>query len=155
MAEQKKKQAPKKRTYQIIIGVMSVVIVILFFSAARTTYLLDEERKLNAGQTQATASQEPAPEAKFEPITLSGSGNKATDPVTLSRGGYRITSTNSGGTSNFVVEMLDENGNQTDNYLVANDIGTSNTTKAVNKQAGKYFFNVMSDGDWTIKIEKL
>jgi hypothetical protein len=57
------------------------------------------------------------------------------------------------GESNFVVTLLDSEGNEVE-FALANDIGTVDiSTTATIPQDGIYLFQVDADGPWTINVE--
>jgi len=89
---------------------------------------------------------------KTETIELSGSGQEATKDFNLEGGLSVFTMTHTGG-SNFIVELLDENGNTID--LLVNEIGTFDGKKAVGiKKSGKYLLDISAGGSWTVKIDQ-
>lgn len=86
------------------------------------------------------------------PISLSGSGEEATDFFNLERGLVKITMKHDGD-SNFIVWLLDSDGDRVD--LLANEIGSFSGSHYLGiKSAGKYLLNIDADGKWTIKIEQ-
>lgn len=86
-----------------------------------------------------------------EPIELSGTGQKATQKFQLEQGLAEF-STNYRGSDNFIVYLMDgETGQNID--LIANEIGSSNGSKAVGITSdGDYILNVQANGPWTITI---
>jgi len=81
---------------------------------------------------------------------FSGQSNQATALFALQTGLTRFESTHDG-ESNFMVYLLDADGNQVS--LVANTIGAGPTSKAVKiSVAGQYLLNVMADGAWTVTV---
>lgn len=91
-----------------------------------------------------------APTATLVPteVTLSGTGNQATELFTLRPGLARFDMTHNG-ESNFIVYLLDEHGDRVG--LIANSVGAGDYSKAVKiETAGKYLLNVTADGAWTI-----
>jgi len=57
------------------------------------------------------------------------------------------------GNRNFIVQLLDENGEQVSTSLV-NEIGRFDGSKAVRvPRDGVYLFEVQADGSWTIQVE--
>ena len=88
-----------------------------------------------------------------DPIYLSGFGQQATQQFDLESGLSVFTLTHSG-SSNFIVKLLDSNGNPVD-YSLVNDIGVFNGSKAIKiNQSGKYLLNISADGAWTINIQQ-
>lgn len=87
---------------------------------------------------------------KAKPIELEGSGDTATDTFSLTPGLAFFSAEHTGG-SNFVLEFMDENGNQLN--LLVNEIGSYNgTTAATIPDSGEYLLNVTADGSWNIDI---
>lgn len=84
------------------------------------------------------------------PITLSGSSQKATQPFVLQQG-LSIFTMSYTGSSNFIVILLDSNGNSV-SYL-SNAIGNYSGSQAINiSTAGSYLLNVQATGSWNIVI---
>jgi|GEM_PF-533437 len=87
---------------------------------------------------------------------LSGVGNQATQFFNLSSGLHTFKLTNSGN-GNFIVDLLDRNGNEVDN--LENVIGNFNGSTAVHiGSSGPYLLNIQSgsgsdSGNWTIVIQ--
>ncbi len=111
------------------------------------------------GSTQDNLSDCPQiPEAKkISPVKeLSGTGDKVTDPFYLAAGFAKVTGTYKG-TSNFIVHLIDEDGN--DDYLF-NEIGSYTGETAITiGTAGNYRLEVQAQGwnsvgSWTVKFEQ-
>jgi hypothetical protein len=87
----------------------------------------------------------------FAPITVSGTGQKATEKFMLEKGLVVFKMTHSGG-GHFSVTLLDSNGDYI--ALLANEVGAFDGSKAekINK-SGEYLFDVSADGAWTISTE--
>ena len=99
----------------------------------------------------------PTPEAPTatptpEPITLSGTGQEATSKFSLETG-LSVFRMNHDGDRNFIVWLLNDEGDQID--LLVNKIGEFDGSKAlcVTKQ-GDYILDISADGSWTITIEQ-
>lgn len=88
-------------------------------------------------------------------IEKSGTSNTATEIFYLQKGLARITLTYtdmSKYSSNFIVKLLDENGQYKD--LLANEIGSYTGTKAIRiEQSGMYLLDITAEGKWNVKIE--
>jgi hypothetical protein len=83
-------------------------------------------------------------------IKLSGKGPKATDQFYLPQGLIRFEMSHDG-TSNFIIQLLDDQGN-TQEYLV-NEIGKFQGSTAVGLViAGNYLLDIDADGKWTVNI---
>ena len=85
--------------------------------------------------------------------TFSGNGDNVTVLFPLKRGLARFTSRYEGPNDNFIVDLVAADGD--DIALVANEIGTSTSSKVTNIPVnGVYMLAVRSTGDWTITIEQ-
>lgn len=87
-----------------------------------------------------------------KPITITGTGQQASSKFTLEEGLSIFEMTHSG-SSNFIVHLLDNNGDITE--FLANEIGRYGGSKAVGVQeAGEYLFDINADGTWIINIKQ-
>ena len=87
-----------------------------------------------------------------DPITLTGSGQKATEKFTLTKG-LAIFKMDHKGSSNWAPKLLDSQGNDVE--LLANEIGVFAGSKAVGIEGeGEYLLDVTASGNWTITIEQ-
>ncbi|MEA3238683.1 MAG: hypothetical protein U9Q94_02750, partial [Candidatus Bipolaricaulota bacterium] len=93
-----------------------------------------------------------------EPVTLSGTGDSATEVFTLTEGLATFEMHHSG-SSNFAVWLYDTNGKAVD--LLANEIGPYSGTALEGVQAdsmaavpGTYLLEVTADGAWEITIQQ-
>lgn len=103
-----------------------------------------EEQEAEEGE-----GAEPQP----EPLEFSGTGPQATEPFELSAGLARFEMTHQG-ESNFIVELLDEEGNEVGMFSLVNEIGPYDGSQAVQiPEDGTYLLNVDADGAWTIRVE--
>lgn len=87
---------------------------------------------------------------KQEKVSLTGTGMKSTDKVQLVNGLRKVTLTHDG-KSNFIVTMLDKNGDQSQSFV--NEIGAFNGSTSFKAEDGEYIFNVEADGNWSITVE--
>jgi hypothetical protein len=111
-------------------------------------YLLDVQAD---GPWQIVVGQ---PRAASAPQTRSFSGDsqQATQLFALSAGLHRVHMTHQGD-SNFIVDLLDENGGSVTLGL-ANEIGPFDGARAVQVPVdGIYLFSVQANGPWTINID--
>ena len=133
--------------------------------------LTPEEYELFAGATadsasataSATASadsdaNEPEPEPAAVQgsggITLSGSGPEATRPFQLEEG-LTVIGMGHQGNANFIVDILDENGNSVAPMGVANVIGPfEGSTPVQIARSGQYLLDVQNAGQWQIQVEQ-
>jgi hypothetical protein len=92
----------------------------------------------------------PTPEAPTatptpEPITLSGTGQEATSKFSLETG-LSVFRMNHGGDRNFIVWLLNDEGDQID--LLVNKIGEFDGSKAVSiRKGGNYLLSISADGN--------
>lgn len=94
------------------------------------------------------------PKGQFQPVTFKGSDNQITDKFWLDKG-LVIFKNKYRGESNFIVDLIDENGNNVD--LVANTIGDSDTSGlATIRNAGYYRLEVTAwpGSSWEINVEQ-
>jgi hypothetical protein len=99
-----------------------------------------------------TAAPTPIPTAVPEasPISLSGTGDQATQKFHL-QSGLSIFTMKYDGSDNFIVELKDHNGELVD--LLANVIGSYDGSQAEGITSdGDYILNVQASGPWTITI---
>lgn len=97
------------------------------------------------------AARKAAEEKRREELSLSGSGQQATSKFTLEDGFVIIKSTHNG-SRNFIMQLLDENGNQIE--LITNTIGGYEGSQVYPISAGTYQYNVNADGAWTIEMSQ-
>ena len=105
--------------------------------------------KLNA---EAEAAKEAEKLKKFEDskLSLSGSGDTASDMIEL-EAGFAVFEGSYSGSGNFIVQLMDENGNNVE--LLVNEIGSYNgKTFAVINTAGNYYLNVTASAGWNFTI---
>ncbi|MFB8776853.1 hypothetical protein [Streptomyces broussonetiae] len=127
--------------------------VVMLVSAQRS----EPEQAGLAGDTGARfdvpteESASTSSEQSFEPVTLTGIGQQATERIEVSSGSYRFTLTHNG-ERYFSAWLVDEAGNELD--LLTSEIGPANESKIVGVESGTYFINIDGDGQWTITIEQ-
>ena len=118
---------------------------------------LDRDRDGIACEPSSTG-----PTGDYIPIrtigTFTGMGDSADHVISLDVGLYRVTSTHSNGTSNFIVRF--EGISSDDRELLANEIGAAEAVETVRvgtgflqNEPGNYLLTVQADGDWEINIE--
>ena len=84
------------------------------------------------------------------PISLSGTGQQATQKFSL-ESGLSIFTLSHSGSRNFAIWLMDSNGNNVD--LLVNTVGQFNGSKAVGiDSAGPYLLNITADGVWSVNI---
>ena len=97
--------------------------------------------------SEPTSTPEPTP----EPISLSGEGKTATQFIELQKGLW-VVDLNHGGNSNFVITVLDSNGDYV--KLLVNEIGSFDGSAALTvENTDKYLLDVEADGSWTIDFK--
>jgi len=85
------------------------------------------------------------------PKTLKGTGQQASEMFHLDTGLARFEMTHDGD-RNFIVWLLDDDGNQID--LLVNKVGEFDGSKAVSiRKGGNYLLSISADGNWEISIE--
>ena len=132
----------------IVCGVLFLLALISPKSEKTTVTILDK---------QEIASSE-ATIAKNEPIILTGTSKQATKLFVLNEGLRRFTLKYTG-SSNFIVKLLDENGNPAGgsfglDSLLVNEIGNFEGSKAVRiDKTGSYLLDITGTGKWIITIE--
>jgi hypothetical protein len=104
-----------------------------------------------AEQADPAAQEDPEPEPEPEPITLSGTGQQATEAFEL-EAGLVIATLSHQGQGHFGVTLLDETGQMAD--LFANAIGPFDGSTAYGAAGGTYLLDVQADGPWTVTIEQ-
>ncbi len=94
---------------------------------------------------------QPRPSTAPSTTSFNGNGQQATSLFYLSSG-LHVFQTSNSGSGNFIVYLLDQNGNVVDS--VANSIGSSNGSQAEGiDSSGIYLLSVQSEGSWTISIQ--
>jgi hypothetical protein len=106
------------------------------------------------GKVGSSSEEESQPEEEGRSsagITLSGSGQTATEPFELEYG-LAVFRMAHQGNRNFIVWLLDSNGRRVD--LLVNEIGSSSGSKAVQiPRDGTYLLQVEADGPWTVQVD--
>jgi hypothetical protein len=114
---------------------------------ATGTYLL----KVVADGAWSFKIEQPEPiEVQALPATLSGTGDDVTTFVQLPDD-LVVAQSQYTGDGNFIAEMVDPTGRNV--ALVANEIGTSTSSTALNGGGRIVFLTVESDGPWTITLQ--
>jgi zinc-ribbon domain len=122
----------------VIIGL--VFLVALFGREDDTT---NSSPPANQGQAESKKQEEKKAEPVEEPdpINLSGSGQMATSPFQL-ESGLDVFSMSYQGDSNFIVNLLDENGSNAGRGALVNTIGSFQGSKAIQTRAGEHLLDV-------------
>lgn len=134
----------------VVVGTDGVTVL-----SVETFATMDEAKaygeKLSA---EAEAAEMAEKEKKFNESkqTVSGSGDTSTDLIEL-EAGFAVFEGNYSGSRNFIVELLDENGNTVE--LLVNEIGSyKGKTFAIINSTGKYYLNVTASGSWNFSISQ-
>ena len=147
----------KRETIVGLIAIVAIVAAVIFAGC------VEEETPVSTPSPTATPlpkttptpevlTATPTPEPTPEPIALSGTGQEATSKFSLEKG-LTIFRMTHDGDRNFVVWLLDDDGNQID--LLVNKIGEFDGSQAVGiKTLGNYILDISADGSWTITIEQ-
>ncbi len=105
-------------------------------------------------EPESTPEPEPEPVEAPETVTLSGSGLEATEPFQLERG-LTVVEMRHQGNANFIVDLLDEQGNSIAPMGVANVIGSfEGSTPVQVTQGGQHLLDVQGSGSWRIKVKQ-
>ncbi|MCZ6750410.1 MAG: IPT/TIG domain-containing protein [Acidobacteria bacterium] len=96
--------------------------------------------------------EQPRPlSAEGPPRTFTGMGQQVSPFVNLDAGVF-IFRMSHNGTSNFIVALLDSNGQRVETLV--NEIGVFNGSKMVGIDSpGLFLLDILADGDWTISVE--
>ena len=111
-------------------------------------YILD----ISADGSWTITIEQPRPSyASPVPKMLKGTGQQASEMFYLDTGLARFEMTHDGD-HNFIVWLLDDDGNQID--LLVNKVGEFDGSKAVSiRKGGNYLLSISADGNWEISIE--
>jgi hypothetical protein len=105
-------------------------------------------------EAKEQAKPEPEPNPAPRPITLTGSGPEATRPFQL-ESGLTVIEMKHQGNANFIVDLLDENGNSVAPMGVVNVIGPfQGSTPVQIKRGGQYLLDVQNAGNWQIVVKQ-
>ncbi len=149
-------------------GIFLIVIVIAIMqptssndSVTKTSPIIDTPisktpevtvQKTLASTQNPTPTPIPTPTPVTEPIIVSGKGQKATDLFYLQQGLVRFEMEHNG-ESNFIIQLLDEQGLKIGGSLV-NEIGSFQGSKAIRiEKSGMYLMDIMADGNWKVTIK--
>lgn len=99
----------------------------------------------------ATATASDAVQIPPGPIVFTGAGTTATAAFSLG-GGFTVFASEHAGESNFIVWLLDNEGNNVE--LIANEIGVYSGTRGFGVSQGQYLLDIDADGSWQIKIQQ-
>lgn len=142
---------------KIVLIILGLIIFISIIGASGG----GEQKKPPKQESKPTPSQESESKKEEvekeilkqpEPISLSGTGQQATEEFNLEGGLSIFKMTHSGG-SNFIVYLLDNDGNEID--LLVNKIGVFDGSQALKiRKTGEYLLDISADGQWTVDIEQ-
>lgn len=134
----------------LLMGI-GVAIPISTLLPSNGSFLLKAEAKKKKKKKKKSKKKKSSTKSvNIAPISLSGTGNVATQLFTLQKG-VSIFESSYTGDGYFGVWLKDANGNDID--LVANSAGSYSGKKAVGvSKSGSYFLNVEADSNWSITI---
>lgn len=143
-----KKQEPNAAAGAVVILVFIVLVI-----WAGSTIL--SPKQPSQADVAAPTTTEPAPEAAPEPakpISLSGTGQAATEKFELKAGLATAKMTHQG-SSNFSIFLMNSKGERTE--LLVNEIGDFDGSKALTIPSdGQYLLDVSASGPWTVEIKQ-
>lgn len=107
-----------------------------------------EDNSEESGDTPERAAESTGGSTQ-EPLTFSGAGAQVTEPIEFSAG-LAIFEMSHQGESNFIVDLVDVNGEED---LVISEIGAVDVSQGIRiPEDGTYRLNVDADGPWTIRV---
>lgn len=118
---------------------------------AREKAQAEKKAKEEADAKAAAEEEQRIKEETLSSLKFSGTGDTGTDRFKLESGFVVIDATHSG-SRNFILELLDTNGNSVE--LVVNDIGPYEGSQAFIVPAGEYLYNISADGSWTVEMSQ-
>ena len=126
-----------------------VFIVLIILSASVSGCLSDDSGSTtpNYSCSDVGAPSPPEPTAYY----FSGSSDTATEFVYIEQNIFEISATHEG-SSNFIVWLVDMEGNEID--LLFNEIGSYEASHYIPVVQGFYAFNVDAGGAWSLTIEQ-
>ena len=126
----------------------SYIIYVLILVSISSGCLGDDSTSDNSsGCSDVGAPLPPKPTADY----FSGSTDTATEFIYIEQNIFGISATHDG-SSNFVVWLVDINGNEID--LLFNEIGNYEGSHYIPVVQGLYAFNIDAGGSWTLTIEQ-
>lgn len=149
------------KNQKIILGAVGLLCVGLIFIIGisgmlypdkTTTTPTSTNAPTNTQTTNTQNTQSTSSSSEFQPITLSGTGQQATQNFKWPGGLMRVTMSHQG-KSNFIIKLMDSNTGQTEE-LVVNEIGSFSGSRAFNVPSGTYMLDVTADGSWSVQITK-
>ena len=136
------------------IGVVGVCCIGLILIVAIGGILSPDKTTTTSPTTTTpttTTTSTPAT-STFQPINLSGSGEKATQSFNWPGGMMRIEMTHNGD-SNFIIHLVRTSDGEIQEF-VENEIGPVNGSRVFSVPAGNYLLDVQADGKWNVIITK-
>lgn len=111
----------------------------------------EDEENSESSSTEETTTEETT--TTPETVTLSGTGDTATNAFSLELGLTIIRLTHDGSSNFAVLLMNSDSGDRVE--LVANEIGTFDGSKPIEiTTTGNHILDIDSDGNWTASIEQ-
>jgi hypothetical protein len=133
----------------IPVGLLVLMCLIVVVSGCTSTDSNSNQTSTSNSQSSGSTTTSTS-SSSFSPLTLSGTGNEATQSFNWPGGLMRVEYTHKGD-SNFIVHLQDASTGSVQEYMV-NEIGSLSGSNAFSVPAGSYILDVEADGPWTIKI---
>lgn len=147
-------QSNRNKTALGVAGVccfgLIIIIAIFAMSPDHNTDTVNTNTTSTTPSTTTTTTPSTTTNSNQQPISLSGTGSQTTEKFHWNGGAARFNLTYSG-EDNFIVDVLDSNGNIAQPGI-ANAIGSYNGSRVVNLPSGDYMLDVTANGQWTITV---
>lgn len=122
--------------------------------AGKTIFGIDEGNyffDVTADGSWSISVNQPEPTREVNPpVKIEGTGDSFSEFIYFD--GLTTFDMNYSGDRNFIIWLLDKNGNHVD--LLANEIGSGNVNKTLGIDAGIYVLQISASGDWVVNIEQ-
>ncbi len=137
----------------VVLGIVGLIVLIVIINMVsggnKSTSTSTPAAPATPAGGAAAAPAKPVAPAPIAPIQLSGTGQQATSPFTVTSGLAIITAAcNCSG--NFSIELLDSTGQTKD--VAVNVIGSYSGSVGEGLDAGAYSLKISADAPWTVTI---
>lgn len=143
------------KTFIISLIILALALAFISFQVGHSAGVasVDQSSDISPEIVFHEDSSDPAtPAEPLDPVTLSGTGQTATDPVELIAGLTTVKIKHSG-EGHFSIWVLDESGENVE--LLVNETGFFDGSKAFQIPSnGKYVLDVSADGPWEVVIQQ-